>query len=320
MLQVGRWIEQRKVGISIQVLCLYFAYTRSAYYKAKKERGCKVEITDTVLKLAHRERYLQPRLASDKVFRLIGPELQAQSIKLGRDKLYDIFRENGMLLPKRKQKSIRTTDSRHGFYRYTNLLKDKEITGVNQVWVCDITYIRVGRSWMYLCLIMDAYSRKIVGMCLHDTLEMVGCMKALKMALGTLPKGFNHRQLIHHSDHGVQYCCHEYRSILNKDKVQISMAAVGDCYENAQAERLNGILKQEYRLGEWIPNKAQAVKMVAQAVELYNTRRPHRALSLHTPQEVHQGKVTVAVRMGWPKKKARVAQVASKEEYKSANT
>lgn len=315
---MGRWIEQRALGISVTAMCVYYVYSRAAYYQAKEEEGRTIDQTDTVLELAHRERCLQPWLASDKVFRLIKPELEVRSIKLGRDKMYDIFRDNGMLLPKRKVKSVRTTDSKHDYRRYTNLLKSSILTAPNQAWVCDITYVRVAESWMYLCLIMDAYSRQIVGHCLHDTLEMVGCMNALKMALRSLPKGFDHKQLIHHSDHGVQYCCGAYRSILKDRKIQISMSAVGDCYENAQAERLNGILKQEYGLGQWIPTKKQTCKMVEQAVQLYNTRRPHRALGLYVPQDIHQGKVSITVRMGWPKKKQQTKDTTSKEECVAA--
>lgn len=299
-----------QMSLSIQILCSYFGYSRAAYYKAQEEKFRQVEQTDTVLSLVHRERHSQPRLAADKVLRLIHGELAARSIKMGRDKFYTLLRAHGMLLEK-KAKGPRTTDSDHSYRRYTNLLTNREITATNQVWVCDITYVAVGSSWMYLCLIMDAYSRKIVGSCLHDTLEMMGCRSALKQALATLPKGFDHRQLIHHSDHGVQYCCHAYRSILHKHKIQISMAAVGDCYENAQAERLNGILKQEYALGLRIPTRETAYKMVAQAIKLYNSRRPHRALEMSTPDQVHLGKL-VKVRMHWPKKKTR--QVASQAD------
>lgn len=302
MLKTQGKVALQGLPISIQKLSSYFGYSRSGYYKAVSAQDQREEEKDFVLNLAHRERYLQPRLASDKIFRLIAEELKQHNIKLGRDKLYNLFRDNDMLLKPTRRKTTRTTDSRHGYKRYINLLKDKQIHTPNQVWVCDITYLSIGNSWMYLCLIMDAYSRKIVGWCLHDTLEMVGCMQALKMALRSLPAGFDHRQLIHHSDHGVQYCCHAYRNILKKKDIQISMAAKGDCYENAQAERLNGILKQEYGLGEWIATKAQAKVIVRQSVKLYNTRRPHRALALNIPNEVHSGKV-VKVRMHWPKKK-----------------
>lgn len=303
MLRVHSKLGIRKLAISIQMICQYFRYSRAAYYKSQEQSLQELDQKDTVLNLAHRERYLQPRLATDKVFRLLQPELAARSIKMGRDKFYELFRENGMLLEK-KAGGTRTTNSDHAYRRYSNLLVNKEITAPNQVWVCDITYISVNASWMYLCLIMDAYSRKIVGWCLHDTLEMEGCINALKQALKTLPAGFDHKQLIHHSDHGVQYCCHAYRSILHKRKMQISMAAVGDCYENAQAERLNGILKQEYALGQWIPTRQMAQSMTAQAMKLYNTRRPHRALDMNTPEQVHCGKMA-KVRMHWPKKKTK---------------
>lgn len=292
-----------RMRLSIQMLCSYFGYSRAGYYKAQEEKHRQIEQTDRVLSLVHRERHSQPRLATDKVFRLIQEELVGQSIKMGRDKFYALLREHGMLL-ENKAKGPRTTDSNHSYRRYTNLLTNRDITAPNQVWVCDITYIAVGSSWMYLCLIMDAYSRKIVGSCLHDTLEMIGCRNALKQALATLPKGFDHRQLIHHSDHGVQYCCQAYRSILLKHRMQISMAAVGDCYENAQAERLNGILKQEYALGQRIPAREVAYKMVAQAIRLYNQRRPHRALQMNTPEQIHAGK-KAEVRMHWPKKMAK---------------
>jgi putative transposase len=301
MLQVGQKMRHQDRGITVKELCVHFGYSRARYYQGQKENRRRMEQADTVLSLAHRERYLQPRLASDKVFRLIKPYLEEQGIKLGRDKLYAIFRDKGLLLETLKRQAPRTTNSGHGFKRYGNILKDKDLTAPNQAWVCDITYLRVQQSWMYLCLIMDAYSRKIVGWHLHNTLEMVGCMKALDMAMKSLPKGFDHKQLIHHSDHGVQYCCHAYRKKLHRKGIQISMAAVGDCYENAQAERLNGILKQEYGLGGWISQKDHARKLTAQAVELYNTRRPHRALGLHTPQQVHAG-VDAKVKMHWPKK------------------
>lgn len=302
MLEVGRRMKKEDQRITVKALCTHFGYSRARYYQSQEEERHCQEQTDTVLKLAHRERCLQPKLASDKVFRLIKPEMERQGIKLGRDKLYGIFRENGLLLEKKKRRAPRTTNSEHGYKRYGNILKDKELTAPNQAWVCDITYLRVDQSWMYMCLMMDAYSRKIVGWELHDTLEMVGCMKALEMGLKSLPKGFDYKDLIHHSDHGVQYCCHAYRKKLRGKGIRISMAAVGDCYENAQAERLNGILKQEYGLGGSIGKKDQARKLALQAVELYNTRRPHRALGLYTPEEVHRGE-QAKVRRHWPKKR-----------------
>ena len=187
MLQVGQKMRRQDRGITVKELCVHFGYSRARYYQGQKENRRRMEQADTVLSLAHRERYLQPRLASDKVFRLIKPYLEEQGIKLGRDKLYAIFRDKGLLLETLKRQAPRTTNSGHEFKRYGNILKDKDLRAPNQAWVCDITYLRVQQSWMYLCLIMDAYSRKIVGWHLHNTLEMVGCMKALDMAMKSLP-------------------------------------------------------------------------------------------------------------------------------------
>lgn len=303
MLKAGQKVKQRQLPISTKGIVSHFGYSRAGYYKACTAKKRKSEESDVVLDLVKRERGLQSRLACDKIFHLIKGEMQGQGIKMGRDKLYALLREKGLLLKRRKRQGPRTTDSRHDYKRFGNLVKDKVIDAPNQVWVCDMTYLRVGSSWMYLCLVMDAYSRKIVGWCLHDTLEMLGCRQALNMAIKSLPKGFAFTELIHHSDHGVQYCCHVYRALLKKRGIQISMAAVGDCYENAQAERLNGILKQEYGLGDWLPTKAKACMATKQAIERYNTRRPHRALKLEVPAEVHAGK-KVDVRMGWPKKRS----------------
>ena len=303
MVNTGQKVKQKTYPIPVQTIARHFGYSRSSYYKACRAKRQQEQDNEFVLSLVRRERHLQSRLAGDKIYHIIKPELAARGIKMGRDKFYDLLRDNGLLLQKKKHQGPRTTDSRHTYKRYGKLIKDKKISRPNQVWVCDITYLRVGSSWMYLCLVMDAYSRKIVGWCLHDTLEMIGCMKALKMALQSLPKGFDYKQLIHHSDHGIQYCCKAYRSLLLRKKIQISMAAVGDCYENAQAERLNGIMKQEYGLGKWLPNKNKARLAVRQGIELYNTRRPHRALHMESPTEVHAGK-SAMVRMGWTKKAA----------------
>jgi len=302
MVETGQKVKQKAYPIAVKTVVKHFGYSRSSYYKACRAQRQNEEHNEVVLRLVRNERKVQSQLGVDKIYHLIKPKLEARGIKMGRDKLYDLLRDNGLLLKKRKRKGPRTTDSRHEYKRYGNLIKDKEITRPNQVWVCDITYLRVSSSWMYLCLVMDAYSRKIVGWCLHDTLEMIGCRRALKMALGSLPAGFDHKKLIHHSDHGIQYCCKAYRGILLNKGIKISMAAVGDCYENAQAERLNGIMKQEYSLGNWLPNKTKARLATRQGIELYNTRRPHRSLSMAFPAQVHAGK-KVDVRMGWAKKR-----------------
>jgi transposase InsO family protein len=202
---------------------------------------------------------------------------------LGRDKFFDLMRDEGLLI-RRKRKYVKTTNSEHGFKIYSNKIKELEILRPNQVWVCDITYIATAGGFMYLALITDLYSRKIVGYDISDSLEAEGCRRALKRALSKVE---NPEGIIHHSDRGIQYCCKEYIKLLKKHKMQISMAAKGDCYENAVAERVNGILKQEYDLGSRFITKAIAVKATTEAVNLYNTIRLHRSINFRTPSEIY---------------------------------
>jgi transposase InsO family protein len=154
----------------------------------------------------------------------------------------------------------------------------------NQVWVSDITYIRTGDKFAYLSLITDRYSRKIVGWHLSDNLGMEGCLEALKKALSTCRDTSG---IIHHSDRGIQYCSHPYTKLLTQKGMQISMTEENHCYENGLAERVNGILKDEYMLESRFKDINQARRTCAQAIMLYNTRRPHWALKLRTPEEVH---------------------------------
>ncbi len=202
---------------------------------------------------------------------------------LGRDKFFDLMRDEGLLI-RRKRKYVKTTNSEHGFRVYSNKIKELKIVRRNQVWVCDITYIATTEGFMYLALITDLYSRKIVGYDISDSLEAEGCRRALKRAL-TLVK--NPEGIIHHSDRGIQYCCKEYIKLLKKHKIEISMAAKGDCYENAVAERVNGILKQEYDLGSRFITKDIAIKATKEAVNLYNTARLHRSINFKTPADMY---------------------------------
>jgi len=168
---------------------------------------------------------------------------------------------------------------------FVNLVKDLDVVRPNQVWVSDITYVRVEDSFVYLALIMDLYSRKIVGYHCGDSLEAIGCIKALQRASEELPEDC---QPIHHSDRGCQYCCHDYVERLDEQGMAISMTETNHCAENAHAERLNGILKQEYGLGMTLKNLEYARKAVDQAVALYNYRRPHKSLDMKRPAEVHR--------------------------------
>jgi len=203
---------------------------------------------------------------------------------LGRDRFFEVLADRDLLLeplPKRP----RTTDSRHCLPVFTNLVKNLELASPNQAWAGDITYIRTDEGFLYLSLLTDLYSRKIVGFHAGDTLETEGCLKSLEMALDQLPSG---QDLLHHSDRGCQYCSHLYVDKAQGRGLTISMTEENHCYENAKAERVNGILKQEYWLGSCFRTKAQAIAAVAEAVWLYNTRRPHQALKYKTPEEIHQ--------------------------------
>lgn len=191
------------------------------------------------------------------------------------------MRVEGLLI-KRRRKYVRTTNSEHGFKTYDNKIKGIEITRPNQVWVSDITYVASWEGFMYLALITDLYSRKIVGYDISDSLEAEGCRRALNRALSRLS---DTKGIIHHSDRGIQYCCREYINVLKKNNVEISMAAKGDCYENAVAERVNGILKGEYELGGKFKSKSMAVKATREAINLYNTRRLHSSINFKTPDE-----------------------------------
>jgi transposase InsO family protein len=189
------------------------------------------------------------------------------------------------LLIKGRTRRPRTTNSYHSFDVYRNLLKDMMLTAPGQAVVSDITYIRTDEGFMYLALIMDAYSRAIVGYDCSDRLESQGALRALSMALKSLPAG---HKAIHHSDRGCQYCCRAYVNLLKRNGVRVSMTEVNHCYENSQAERLNGILKREYGLGGRFLRKADALRAVTESVRLYNYRRPHQSLGYRVPMEVHR--------------------------------
>ena len=226
---------------------------------------------------------MQPNLGGRKLLHLIRSDLDSAGVSIGRDRFFALLSGHDLLI-ERKARHCCTTDSWHGFRVYPNLLKDSILTGPHQALVSDITYLRTDEGFVYLALMMDASSRAIVGFDCSDSLEAEGARRALTMALGQLPPG---SRAIHHSDRGSQYCCKAYVSALQASGLRISMTEVNHCYENAQAERLNGILKQEYSLGDGFACKQDAYDAVSQAVYLYNTRRPHQSLSYQFPMAVH---------------------------------
>jgi putative transposase len=230
-------------------------------------------------------RRYKPKIGGKKLYKLVKPDLdKLQGCIIGRDKFFDILRKRKLLV-KRKKKYVTTTDSWHRFHKYKNKLKGKLLTGPHQAYVSDITYLRTYEGFVYLFLQTDAYSRMITGWDLSDNLAIDGAINALQM---TIKQCKNPEGVIHHSDRGIQYCCKEYVEILNNNKMEISMTEENHCYENAMAERVNGILKEEFLLDEKFSNKASALKAVKEAIESYNNRRPHWSLNLCTPGQIHK--------------------------------
>ena len=269
--------------VSVTRACSLLKMTTQNFYSRKRIRKKKDLDEQFIISLVLKERKLQKRIGSDKLLYMLRPELVEHGVQIGRDLFIELLRQHNLLIRKKKR-SVKTTDSYHGLPVFHNLIDKLEITAPHQVLVSDITYINVEDSFMYASLITDRYSRKIVGAYLGDTLESVGCQVALKQAIKQLPVGANP---IHHSDRGCQYCCHDYVEMLNNRNIKISMTEKYHCYENAVAERVNGILKDEYGLDAYFKTKEQAVKAFYQAIELYNGRRPHLALDYATPTEVH---------------------------------
>jgi transposase InsO family protein len=270
--------------ISTAALCKKTGMSRQNFYKGRKQRNRHEVDAALIAELVRAERAIQPRLGGKKLYVLLKPKLQEAGIEVGRDRFFKVIAEQGLLLEP-LPKAPRTTNSRHSLPVFRNLVTEMELSGPNQAWVSDITYIRTDEGFLYLSLITDAWSRKIVGYHAGDTLETEGCLRALERAVKELVEGMFP---VHHSDRGCQYCSHVYTGRLRDYGLGISMTEEMHCYENAKAERVNGILKQEYYLGGCFRTKKQAVEAVEQAVCLYNTRRPHLALKYKTPETVHR--------------------------------
>jgi transposase InsO family protein len=257
--------------------------SRQNYYKTHRKRQREKVDEGLIDKLVQAERAIQPRLGGRKLYFMLKSELEVAGVTIGRDRFFKVLRTNGLLLAP-LPRSPRTTNSRHSLPVFRNKIRDIEVTGPNQIWVSDITYIRTGVNFLYLSLITDKYSRKIVGYHLGKTLETEECLKALEMALESKP---GNARIIHHSDRGCQYCSHRYVGELKRNGFEISMTEENHCYENALAERVNGILKQEYWLGSTFRSIEQAYLAVAEAIYLYNVRRPHLSLDYKTPEQIH---------------------------------
>lgn len=266
-------------------LCTLCGMSKQNYYKGEVRRRRREVDEGLVVELVKRERRIHPRMGARKLLHLISPEMKKAGVSIGRNRFFELLKER-QLLVRRRRNHVRTTDSRHRMRVFRNELKGAVIDGVHQALVTDITYIRTEKGFVYLALVMDVFSRKIVGFDVGNSLEASGCMRALEMALAQLSAG---GRTIHHSDRGTQYCCAAYVAMLEERGILISMTEENHCYENAMAERLNGVLKQEYGLGGTLAGIEEARRLVREAVMLYNRYRPHLALDFATPDEVHGG-------------------------------
>lgn len=251
------------------------------YYHSIERKKKKRSLAEQVIALVEQQRIIQPRVGTRKLYFMLQQELKA--LKIGRDKFFDILRANHLLIAPKRTYHV-TTWSHHRFRKHPNLIKEMDIEQPEQVWVSDITYIGKREKPCYLSLITDAYSKKIVGYDVADSLNSSSSINVLKMAKRN--KLYN-TPIIQHSDRGVQYCSDEYQHLLSKYQIQCSMTEKSDPYENAIAERTNGILKQEFMLDTYHLDLHIMKEIVKEAIHIYNTKRPHWSNDLLTPQQMH---------------------------------
>jgi transposase InsO family protein len=284
-------------------LCALFGKTRHALYDHQWRRSREVFVDDIILHYVEEQRKQLPRLGTRKLLYKIAPLLVTHGIEVGRDYLFELLDRHKLLIRQRKRKVI-TTDSRHWMHKYESLVKGLDCRRPEQVWVSDITYIRMANQWGYLSLVTDAYSRRIMGYCLRMDMSARGCKEALQMAINS--RCYKDQPLIHHSDRGSQYCSEDYVKMLKQNNISISMTQNGDPYENALAERMNGILKTEFNLYGTQCGYEQTYQLVRDSITAYNELRPHSSCDYLTPQQAHQLKGSLNKRWKqYPRKWAR---------------
>jgi len=267
------------------VLCGLLGKSRQAFYDHQWRADQQALNEGLVVDLVRHQRKDTPGAGGRKLFHVLQEHWQGHGIHLGRDQFFTILRHHELLIRRRK-KYVTTTDSKHWLKKYPNLAKDLKVEQAEQLWVSDITYIAVADKFGYLMLITDAYSRKIVGYQFSQSLSAAFCVNGLKQALAC--RQFPERKLMHHSDRGIQYCSKAYVDVLLLHPCKISMTQNGDPYENALAERVNGILKQEWKLDQTFPSFEQAKTAIDNAIYHYNNSRPHASCDYLTPIQAHQ--------------------------------
>lgn len=270
--------------ISLEVLCGWVGKTRQAFYEYTwRKQQAQLEVA-IIIELVKRERKIAKRVGAKRLYLILKEELRRHGMRIGRDKFSAILRANDLLVKTRRTR-VRTTMSRHRLRKYPNLAKDLLIDGPEQLWVSDITYLKVSNKHCYLILITDAYSRKVMGYHFARKMDTAFCLQALRMAL--VNRIFPNRKLMHHSDRGVQYCSIAYVQRLQEQGIQISMTENGDPLENALAERMNGIFKDNFALDINFDSFEDAQHQIEQAIDYYNNRLPHSSIDMLTPKEAH---------------------------------
>lgn len=282
-------MKERKPGTNLAQLTGLLGFTRQAYYQYfRNQQELKMEhhlILEQVMQL----RKSNPVMGTRKLYWLLQDFMKEHQIKMGRDALFNLMADNYMLIRRRRRRSMLTTDSRHWLKRYPNLIRGLEVARPDQVWVSDITYLKTKQGYVYISFLTDVFSHKIMGYNLAGNLETINTLKALQMAIDvTLAQGKSLEGLIHHSDQGFQYCSSQYVNELKKYGIQISMSDKGEPLQNPIAERVNGIIKNEYLFFKNLDNKLTSMQSLHEAVHTYNTVRPHLSCNMLTPEKAHQ--------------------------------
>jgi putative transposase len=284
-------MQSRSRGL--RELCRLLGYTSQAYYQYRAGLMGRTLKEDLLIQQVLHHRRLQPRLGTRKLLIILHSFMNAHQIHIGRDVFFELLRENGLLIRRRRMNRPRTTFSGHRLKKYADQAKGLIVNRAEELWVSDINYINLSKGFAYLSLVTDVYSHKIVGYRLSDELATDGPVAALEMAV----KGrIGNHPLLHHSDRGSQYCSSAYIKLLNNNNIGISMTQNGDPRENAIAERVNGILKQEL-LKEVYPSCKQAGQAVTIAIDIYNRHRPHSSVDMLTPEQAHNK--TGEIRRRW---------------------
>jgi putative transposase len=301
-------------AVGLAVLCGLFGKSRQAYYEQLWHEERALFEDAVIVDLVRRERRIARRVGGRNLYQILKAELNARQVHIGRDRFFDVLRQNGLLVKRRRRRAV-TTMSRHGLPLWPNLAKGLAVSGAGQLWVSDITYIRVGDGFCYLILITDAYSHQVVGHNFGACMDAAFCLVALEMALACRPACGPGRELVHHSDRGLQYCSKLYTDMLKGERIAISMTENGDPLENAVAERMNGILKDSFELDRTFPSFEEAQQFITEAITYYNERRPHSSCDKLTPKEASAR--TGALKRHWKTFSEKAAAKAEREAAKS---